>query len=511
MKLASVRSLVVGLVLGVCSQALGQITVYTDRAEWEAAVSAFSTVGFGGMLSGTTLTDQLEASHGIVLTGGFDVVFQSPIFDQDGAGVDSDSGIRFALDSPRTAVGVHFLDQAQLVLFCEEYEAFFMSDVFIEAESDFFGIVSTRSFDSFVVRGPSLPWAAVTIDDVLLGEPTGAEAAPCQGGGALIGSDLLGANMDSILYWGGFDAISAFSFNSDYCNIGDAVEPVLPLQDLHPVLTMNMYRLMNGRFEQIGMSWVKHTFGADVADTCGNCADPGSFQLLGLGCSDVYSAGQNGNQVGMQGMMGLGPRSDINPATGEYPFPYTTQGVGGNALYKRLQVAHEDLLPELNVGAVYLGGEHFIARHDAQAGNGYNNMCYRPIAVSSVSVLETRPGRNPLEAWQEFQPSVTLQEIDVEGDGRLVLGFDCSDNGDGTWHYEYALYNLNSHRAAGSFTVPIDPDTVVTNIGFHDIDYHSGEAYDSTDWTPLLGNGQVTWATDSFEDNQNANALRWAT
>ncbi len=53
------------------------------------------------------------------------------------------------------------------------------------------------------------------------------------------------------------------------------------------------------------------------------------------------------------------------------------------------------------------------------------------------------------------------------------------------------------------------------NIGFHDVDYHSGEIYDSTDWTGArvtdAGGNAVLWETESSDVNPNANALRWGT
>jgi len=79
------------------------------------------------------------------------------------------------------------------------------------------------------------------------------------------------------------------------------------------------------------------------------------------------------------------------------------------------------------------------------------------------------------------------------------------------WNYEYAVYNHNSHACAGSFSVPVPSSAKVANIGFHDVDYHSGEIYDGTDWVAERVGNAITWSTASFEDNENANALRWAT
>ncbi|MHC4992337.1 MAG: hypothetical protein ACYTGC_15295, partial [Planctomycetota bacterium] len=510
------RAALTGAVVGfVTAPAIGGVLVFTDREAWEAAVGSFSTIDFTEIPLGTIATDHYRQSHGVTFTGGFDYV--EPGTGEDGAGLDSSSGLRGQLDAPLNAVAVKIPPQemVQIVLFCEGYEAFFMSAHFSGDAGDFLGVVSTEAFYAFVVRGEGVPFSSVRIDDLFLGDATGATVAPCADE-PLIGSDLLAAGMYDVQCWGSMGGISAFSFASDYCNIGDAVEPVVPLTSDHPVFTTNLYRLMNGRFEHVGMGWVKHTWGADIDTTCGSCEEPGSLQILGVGCSDVYGSGQNGDQANYPPeMSGLGPRSDINPSTGQFAFPYTTQGVTGDVLYKRLQVRDDELEPSLNPGASYFGELHFIGAHDAQAGNGTNNMCYQPIVVGKYGELlftdDVRPGRNPLEGWQEFQPTVFLQTLDVPGDGRLVLGFDCTDDGEGTWHYEYALYNLNSHRAAGSFAIPIDLTTTVTNIGFHDVDYHSGEIYDGTNWSYQLADGLLTWATQPFEENENANAVRWAT
>jgi hypothetical protein len=76
------------------------------------------------------------------------------------------------------------------------------------------------------------------------------------------------------------------------------------------------------------------------------------------------------------------------------------------------------------------------------------------------------------------------------------------------------MQNLTNQRAGQSFSVPIPVGAVITNVAFHDVDYHSSvpaELYDGTDWTPAVSAGSVSWATQTFAVNQNANALRWGT
>jgi hypothetical protein len=51
----------------------------------------------------------------------------------------------------------------------------------------------------------------------------------------------------------------------------------------------------------------------------------------------------------------------------------------------------------------------------------------------------------------------------------------------------------------------------VTSIGFHDVDYHSGEPFAGADWNGTYDGQYVNWSTQPFDVNTNANALRWGT
>jgi hypothetical protein len=52
----------------------------------------------------------------------------------------------------------------------------------------------------------------------------------------------------------------------------------------------------------------------------------------------------------------------------------------------------------------------------------------------------------------------------------------------------------------------------VTNIGFHDIDPHSGEPYDASDWSSVRTVDGVIWSSpETYDQNMNSNALRWGT
>ena len=75
---------------------------------------------------------------------------------------------------------------------------------------------------------------------------------------------------------------------------------------------------------------------------------------------------------------------------------------------------------------------------------------------------------------------------------------------------------MNSQRSGQAFSVPVGGGVAVTNDGFHDIDYHSGDGvggvtFDGTDWAFALGSGKAEWSTETIIQNANANALRWGT
>lgn len=333
------------------------------------------------------------------------------------------------------------------------------------------------------------------------------------------GPDVIVGSLSSMTKWGTVGDITAYSVATESCNVGDAELLWVSSTNEHPVIGQNLYRLDRGRFEQIGMSWLKHGFAALALDLCCDCQNPGTSSLLGVGCSDPYSASLNGDQEGFGGGGGLGPRFEVNPFTGEFAYPYTAQGQSGNAIYKRIQVHNDDLDPALQDDPAYFVEGHYVTPDDAAWGNQGNNASYRRVVRGAFSgggwellvTNSTQRRQSALFAWRAADPAVTIETIKVPGDGLMYLAYKASDNGDNTWHYEYALYNMNADRAARHFRVPVTGNINVTNVDFHDIDHHSGEPYDTTDWPGIRTADAVEWSTDTFDVNADANALRWGT
>jgi len=125
-------------------------------------------------------------------------------------------------------------------------------------------------------------------------------------------------------------------------------------------------------------------------------------------------------------------------------------------------------------------------------------------------------------AWREnglgigiADPGVTLAPVDYIEQGlgaRFWVGVKVSANGDGSWHYEYAVQNLNSYRACGFFRVPLPPDAATWNTASHIVPCHSGEVYDNGAWLGANVGGAMTFSCPQpYSVNPNANALRWGT
>jgi len=323
--------------------------------------------------------------------------------------------------------------------------------------------------------------------------------------GGPVGPDVIVGHLTDVIHYGPHEGYHAYSVGTDACNIGD--EPALWIQftNEHPVIAQNIYRISGGRIEQVGQSWLKHSFQALAGSLCGSCQNPGTGALLGVGCSDPYHAGYNGDQNN------LGPRSEVNAWTGEFSYPFVPVGAS-TSVNGRIQVREEDLTVPF---ATFILEAQYVTLDDAAAGNQNNNASWRSATLNDTTFEMTPVGSTAREepairAWAAFDAGVDVVSIDVPGEGRFSLAARAHLVGANTWRYEYALHNQTSERCAGGFVVPI-PGSAVNTFYFHDIDSHSGEPFSNTDWSVDAGPASVAWRTEAFAVNSDANALRWGT
>ncbi len=116
--------------------------------------------------------------------------------------------------------------------------------------------------------------------------------------------------------------------------------------------------------------------------------------------------------------------------------------------------------------------------------------------------------------------TVTQVQPDPGNDGIFFVGFKVTNPSSGVWHYEYAIYNQNLDRSIQSFSVPLGCGITVSNLGFHGPPQEPGWAndgtfnnagYSSTPWTSNQTCQALSWNSETFAQNQNANAVRFGT
>jgi hypothetical protein len=360
----------------------------------------------------------------------------------------------------------------------------------------------------------------------------GAQQFPsCPPPGAGTGPDVIVGDLNGVQNYTASGSLEALALGTTSCNVGTQNLNWIQNSPNHPLIAASVYKIKNVggsmRCEQLGMSWLKHAFAAfQEFVCCSNCPGGGLSSHLGVGCSDPYTPGRNGTQSL------LGPHYQVNPNTGTYVVSHPSPSGGNNG---RIQIETASLEP--NSGSViYFGEGAYVALDDSQFDNNDNNASWRQMTVSGSGSTwtfgvtgTTRRMQTAIDAWRNFDSNVRVTNVTVpesssgvyDGNARVIIGSAVTDLGGGQWHYEYLIENLNSDRAIQSFSVPISPGTVVTNVDFHDVAYRGGDGvtaggaggtnYDGTDWPSTVGASTVSWATQTFAVHQGANALRFGT
>ena len=288
--------------------------------------------------------------------------------------------------------------------------------------------------------------------------------------------------------------------------------------DQHPFLIWNMYRInADGSIEQIGRSGVKHAFLTVNYDCQGTCYD---YNSNGRGCQDTYATGNNDSSSD------LGPRSEIVPASGlwgrcgsiwdpDCSGQYHSNG--NNSYSQRLQTHESQVDPAVNAGATYKFESWYVARDDI---NIYNSMATLSViphynsgshswSLNSQSGYRLGPA---IDRWVDpaSPPANAMNTELASSEGHVKVAVKATDNGNGTWTYNYAVMNLDYARAVvQSAPASGGPDPrVVSNKGFDSFSiplpagatvaatqFRNGTLDSASQWGVNVGSDSVTWST----------------
>ena len=190
-----------------------------------------------------------------------------------------------------------------------------------------------------------------------------------------------------------------------------------------------------------------------------------------------------------------------------------------------------DLNTTMNAGATYYAEVQYDTPQEyawcqAHAGqcNMYNNASYRRFNVTGTTAFTFSPVGPTVrmtpatDAWT----GATTNTIEPApgADGRAFIAYKVTNPSAGVWHYEYAIHNQNLDRSIQSFSVPLGCGITVSNLGFHAPPNHPGFANDGTSgnagfsnaaWTSNQTADVLSWSSETFAQNQNANAIRFGT
>ena len=328
--------------------------------------------------------------------------------------------------------------------------------------------------------------------------------------------DVIVGDLQEIIRHGTRDGITAYSVGTNSCNIGNDYLTWESNNNQHPTIGGSIYRVLtldNGctRIEQIGRSWLKHGFCALQQTLCGSCSNPagsGCPDRLGWNCSDPYTASLNGQQSN------LGPRWEVNPTTGFFPYP-PSGGSYQATIGRRLQVETALLQAE---NAEFFADGIYIHPDDAAACNGNNNASYRKLNKSGTNTLsftnsnQTVRMQPAIFAWEASDQNVRVTTIDISDcNERIHFAHSVCENDDGTWMYNYSVYNLNLNSGVGGISIPHSGSVAPTDLDSNLCPYHSGEVFNDakTDWTASLDQGILSFECEPFAQNADAHAIQW--
>jgi hypothetical protein len=345
---------------------------------------------------------------------------------------------------------------------------------------------------------------------------------------AVPGTDVQIYDVTDIAYYGRQGAAypngeAGFMIGHSHCNRGTVNVPWVAngaggvMADTYPKIAFLLARESGGRMVQVsGQGHSKHSTVPFNFSTgpCVPCTTTGGAFFF-VGCSDTYSSGINSSQFY------LGPNHEIDPWLGTWNplgsyFDAGDPAVAGAAATDRVRSLTSSMVSafgavknrivvreqELLAGAQYYAQTQLVIVGEP-VGNRGNNQCNRPVSITgsgsgwSCAATGASAFGSVLTRWAGANWDLGGNGGD---DGRFLVASKVTNPATGSWHYEYAVQNVDNARAGASIRIPVDPAATITGVGFRDVD---GNALN--DWTWTRTAGELVFAAPA------GNALEWNT
>ncbi len=289
--------------------------------------------------------------------------------------------------------------------------------------------------------------------------------------------------------------------------------------DQHPFLVWNMYRIADGRIEQLGASGVKHAFLTLNFNCTINC---GSGNVLWPGCEDVYGTGTNNSNSSQ------GPRYDIIPSDGLFfsngsffdPGRTGSQTNSSSSFENRLVVDPAELQ---TAGAEYFLDSWYVVMADIDIWNSMGFHSINPNqSGGSWSFGPLGPFTNgaTIENWvaaDTADPTESHETIVVASEtpgalypanlpqGHLRVLGKATEVAPGRWRYNYAVQNYDFDRNIDQVRIPLPASAQLFDTWFG---APVVDGVQVADWTiERVGSELVFTAPAGVPPNTNA--LSW--
>ncbi len=264
-------------------------------------------------------------------------------------------------------------------------------------------------------------------------------------------------------------------------------------RDQHPFLVWNLYRIMDGRIEQLAASGAKHAFFTININCDLNCANG---NILWPGCEDIYGVGNNNDpqylapRAEIQASLGLWDScgSFFDPdCSGSQPSCWDDPNQPGCAgQWKNRLLVNPEALDHGSSGAEYFLDAWYVVQFDVDIWKtmGYHRINPSQGGAGGYTFGPLGPFRNgpPISEWiveDTDDPLAAHRVITVPPltpnepypfnmpQGHLRLLAKAEEVDVGLWRYRYALMNFDFDRGIESFALalPEEAELVETWMG----------------------------------------------